>query len=441
MDEMNMLLSFALGREKKPKKYFVKCNECGKLLNKTSMKKHVLTHKDKSEWPWSCALCQKRNQTQHDLIKHLRSKVHENDRVPMEGTEKWYQLINHDRMGGYVHLPKKKRSFSTEQSNIEDDLKDSILNALYSNIPTVCETDHSEKISDFANKSCHESTNIPDDGKFEQENIDDFQEEKIYNNKYRNVFDYENINVYIGHDHVNEYETTKASICEFSKPLDLSTSSLSEPDPSESVPVSKSLSSSESQPMSESQALSESLYSSESQLLSESQPLSESENNIESRHAQPLDHTKRKALLASESSEYLDENDNNLEARTTTSISHSNSSEKCRKLQVRITKLEIDPVIIEFIRETHFSHNDYQHVDSEDIQIGNCNNLEIGKTCNSENENVCQENRNIFEHSELDIPYSYMPDNSCKQQLPYMFGPGKNNQDIPFNSMHFSYDL
>jgi len=435
-----MLLTFALGREKKPKKYYVKCNECGKLLNKTSMKKHILTHKDKSEWPWSCALCKKRTQTQHDLIKHLRSKVHENDRVPMEGTEKWYQLINHDRMGGYVHLPKKKRSFSTEQSNIEDDLKDSILNALYSNIPKVCETEETEKkySSDTADNSSHDSTNKSEDAKHEQEQVDYFEEENICNDEHSNIFDCENIEIFkFEHERSNKHESKNESIGEFSKPLDLSTSSISG-FKSES---SSSLSSSESLPMPKS------LPSLDFPPLPESQLLSESEKDIASSPTESLDDIKGKTSLQSESSEYLDENENNLEPRMASPKSPSCSSAKGRKLQVRITKLEIDPVIIEFIRENHYSRKD--HVSSSDFeedmffhnQKENSFDSEIKKTYDSENKKLYHKNsdisqQEISENSELDISYNYMEENSCQYKEQFSC-----KQEIPFNSMHFSYNL
>jgi len=343
MKDMNMLLSFALGREKKAKKYYEKCNECGKLLNKTSMKKHVLTHKDKSEWPWSCALCKKRNQTQHDLIKHLRSKVHENDRVPMEGSEKWYELINHGRAGGTEHFPKKKRSFSNDQPNIEDDFTKSILNALYSDIPKA------------------PAPEVSYDAKFEWE------------------------------------PPKEDSLAGFSQPLDLSTSSMSL----------------------------KSDFKSES--LSSSKPVDENKNNILSTPASP--------------------------------VSSSSSTERCRNLRVRVTKLEIDPIIIEFIKESHFpnyssepdSSFDSEQEMSFDSQQENIYDSELEKTYiseqdntyNSELENTDTSEQDTTDNSEQEIRYNYMPQIACnyRPEIPYMFMKENRNEEIPFNSMHFSYNL
>lgn len=341
MKEMNMLLNFALGREKKAKKYYEKCNECGKLLNKTSMKKHVLTHKPQSEWPWSCALCKKRMQTQHDMIKHLRSKVHENDRVPMEGTEKWYELINHDRTGGYEPFSKKQRSFSNDQSNIEDDLKDSILNALYSDIPKAY------------------ATEISYDAKF-------------------------------------DWEPEKEDFTEFSQPLDLSTSSMS----------LKSDGKSES--------------------LSSSKPVDENKNNILSTPASPM--------------------------------SSSSSTERCRNLRVRVAKLDIDPIIIEFIKESHFpnysSEPDSSFDSEQDMSFDSQQeivynseqekiyNSEQDTTYNSELENTDTSEQDTNDNSEQENSYNYVPEiaHNYRPEIPYMFMKESRNEEIPFNSMHFSYN-
>jgi len=328
MDEMkgmNMLLTFALGRDKKAKKYYEKCSECGKLLNKTSMKKHVLTHKPQSEWPWSCALCQKRMQTQHDMIKHLRSKVHENDRVPMEGTEKWYELINHDRTGlGYVPFAKKQRSFSNDQPNIENDLKDSILNALYSDIP-----------KSYVNEVSYDS-------KLEW----DSPQEESFN------------------------------CTEFSQPLDLSKSSLS---------------------LKSDSKLSDSLSSSKS----------------------------------------VDENKNNILSTPASPTSSSSSAERCRNLRVRITKLEIDPIIIEFIKE-----NQMQPYKSEDISFGSPkkNSLESqpDSSFNSQQENSFDSQKENSFDSQQEISFDSQKENSFDSQQEISFD---SQQEISFDSQQeISFD-
>jgi len=346
MKDMNMLLTFALGREKKAKKYYEKCSECGKLLNKTSMKKHVLTHKPSSEWPWSCALCRKRMQTQHDLIKHLRSKVHENDRVPMEGTEKWYELINHDKRGGYEPFSKKQRSFSNDQPNIENDLKESILNALYSDIPKNYVTDLSY------------------DAKFEW----DSPQEESY-----------------------DYNCT-----EFSQPLDLSTSSLS----------------------------------------------LKSDGKSES----------------SSSSKSLDENKNNILSTPASPMSSSSSTERCRNLRVRVTKLEIDPIIIEFIKKNQMQHYnsepdisfdsqqeisfdsqqeisfDSQQEISFESQQEMAYSSEQENTYNSEQENTYNSEQENTYNSEQENVYDSEPDIACayERMIPYNSMQGNRNEEIPF---------
>eukprot|EP00092_Neocalanus_flemingeri_P009572 GFUD01010302.1.p2 GENE.GFUD01010302.1~~GFUD01010302.1.p2 ORF type:complete len:349 (-),score=67.83 GFUD01010302.1:1759-2805(-) len=343
MKDMNMLLTFALGREKKAKKYYEKCSECGKLLNKTSMKKHVLTHKPPSQWPWSCALCRKRMQTQHDLIKHLRSKVHENDRVPMEGTEKWYELINHDRNGGYEPFSKKQRSFSNDQPDIENDLKESILNALYSDIPK------QNYVTDIA-------TDISYDSKFEWDSQNSPQEKCF-----------------------EEEDTSSYNCTDFSQPLDLSTSSMSlkSDSKSESLSLSKS----------------------------------------------------------------LDENKNNILTTPASPTSSSSSTEQCRNLRVRVTKLEIDPIIIEFIKQNQMkpykSEQDISFTSQQEIsfdsqqEVGYCEEKEF--PYNSEQENTYNSEQENTYNSEQENNYDYEQDIACnyEQEIPYNSMQENGNEEIP----------
>ena len=72
------------------------CPECPKTLsNKNAIKKHLLSHRPKSEWPIECPLCGQRFQAKGDIPKHLFTFVHKGDsRVPEMGSARWFQLID-----------------------------------------------------------------------------------------------------------------------------------------------------------------------------------------------------------------------------------------------------------------------------------------------------------------------------------------------------------
>jgi len=76
----------------------VECPEgCGKLLSSTNaIKKHLLSHRPEEEWPHECPLCHKKFQARGDIPKHLKTKIHENDSIPVMGTKEWFDLIYHD---------------------------------------------------------------------------------------------------------------------------------------------------------------------------------------------------------------------------------------------------------------------------------------------------------------------------------------------------------
>jgi len=72
-----------------------KCPECSKMLSSHSaIKKHLLSHRPKSEWPFECPLCLQKFQARGDLPKHFNTFAHKNDkRVPQPGTSEWFQIL------------------------------------------------------------------------------------------------------------------------------------------------------------------------------------------------------------------------------------------------------------------------------------------------------------------------------------------------------------
>ena len=76
----------------------VECPEgCGKLLSNTNaIKKHLLSHRPEEEWPYECPLCHKKFQARGDIPKHLKTRIHANDNIPVMGTKGWFDLIYHD---------------------------------------------------------------------------------------------------------------------------------------------------------------------------------------------------------------------------------------------------------------------------------------------------------------------------------------------------------
>jgi len=85
-------LEVHIQRSHKEKK--AECPECGKKLSHHgAIKKHLLTHRPESEWPYECPICHKRFQARADIPKHLLSNVHKNDAIPKHGSEEWYRLL------------------------------------------------------------------------------------------------------------------------------------------------------------------------------------------------------------------------------------------------------------------------------------------------------------------------------------------------------------
>ena len=67
----------------------LECPEkCGAFLTcQSSMKKHMMSHLPQDLWPHQCHLCKKRFQAKVDVTKHLKSRIHQNDKVKMDENE------------------------------------------------------------------------------------------------------------------------------------------------------------------------------------------------------------------------------------------------------------------------------------------------------------------------------------------------------------------
>lgn len=71
------------------------CPHCGKRLSsQNAIRKHLLSHRPKEEWPFTCVLCKSRFQAKGDLPKHLMTNLHKNDSLPPIGSPQWIDLIN-----------------------------------------------------------------------------------------------------------------------------------------------------------------------------------------------------------------------------------------------------------------------------------------------------------------------------------------------------------
>ena len=84
-----------IGRNHNPN-LCVKCPECSKALsNKNAMKKHLLSHRPKSEWPWRCEYCEERFQAKGDIPRHWMTVKHRDDpKVPKAGSVEWQAALD-----------------------------------------------------------------------------------------------------------------------------------------------------------------------------------------------------------------------------------------------------------------------------------------------------------------------------------------------------------
>ena len=68
---------------------------CGKSFGiKHYLRKHLLSHRPRHEWPYICLFCGQHSQARADLPKHFKSSKHINDsRIPKQGTPAWDDLM------------------------------------------------------------------------------------------------------------------------------------------------------------------------------------------------------------------------------------------------------------------------------------------------------------------------------------------------------------
>ena len=106
------------GREHNPNaKYPCPEPNCGKkLTTKTAIKKHLLSHRPREQWPFMCEFCGRRFQALSDVPKHYKTSAHINDaRIPKLGTPEWIELMKRAEV-----LPWRARSTSVSHSVIAD---------------------------------------------------------------------------------------------------------------------------------------------------------------------------------------------------------------------------------------------------------------------------------------------------------------------------------
>ena len=68
---------------------------CGKSFDTIwPLRKHLLSHRPRHEWPYVCLFCGQHSQARADLPKHFKSSKHINDsRIPKQGTPAWDDLM------------------------------------------------------------------------------------------------------------------------------------------------------------------------------------------------------------------------------------------------------------------------------------------------------------------------------------------------------------
>nr|XP_040577641.1 GDNF-inducible zinc finger protein 1-like [Lepeophtheirus salmonis] len=71
------------------------CPECGKRLStKSTLNKHLISHRPRSQWPFECPLCKQEFQCKADIPKHLMTSKHKDQTLPPMGSSEWIDLIN-----------------------------------------------------------------------------------------------------------------------------------------------------------------------------------------------------------------------------------------------------------------------------------------------------------------------------------------------------------
>jgi hypothetical protein len=88
------------------------------LSCKAAIKKHLLSHRPETDWPYECPFCFKRFQAKGDLPKHFFTSQHKNDpRIPAPGSLEWHQLLNSCCVIPDWVMPTKRRVIKqTEES-------------------------------------------------------------------------------------------------------------------------------------------------------------------------------------------------------------------------------------------------------------------------------------------------------------------------------------
>ena len=85
------------------------CPECGKSLShQSAIKKHLLSHRPREEWPYMCPLCLTTFQAKGDLPKHLMTRIHANDDIPEPGSPGWKELMNKSVRLPQIQLMKER---------------------------------------------------------------------------------------------------------------------------------------------------------------------------------------------------------------------------------------------------------------------------------------------------------------------------------------------
>ncbi len=96
----------------------IECPEgCGKkFTNRAAIRKHLLSHRPESEWPYACLFCDKRFQARADLPKHFKTSKHINDpNIPKQGTPAWIELMQRSEIIPWSAL---KMKFDVSLNNI-----------------------------------------------------------------------------------------------------------------------------------------------------------------------------------------------------------------------------------------------------------------------------------------------------------------------------------
>ena len=101
----------------------VQCPKCPKMLSaKHALRKHLLSHKPETEWPFKCEFCCKHFQAKGDLPKHFATKKHYNDpKVPKPGTDEFKEVLERCRLDIKIKIkmePRRKKKKEKRKNTI-----------------------------------------------------------------------------------------------------------------------------------------------------------------------------------------------------------------------------------------------------------------------------------------------------------------------------------